>query len=94
MKTYTGKTNGKAFKGIYTNSCMPNQKPKRMRKSAYQKFGEDVTEEIVKVDINGIGIGAAVMTFFCIPLNLPWQICIAGLFILSAIHVEVKENDK
>ena len=32
MKTYTGKTNGKAFKGIYTNSCMPNQKQKRIKK--------------------------------------------------------------
>lgn len=33
MKQYTGKTNtGKAFRGIYTTSGMPNQKPKRIRK--------------------------------------------------------------
>ena len=32
MKIYTGKINGKAFKGIYTNSCTPNQKPKRIKR--------------------------------------------------------------
>lgn len=33
MRQYTGKTStGKAFRGIWTNSGMPNQKPKRARK--------------------------------------------------------------
>jgi len=93
MREYTGKTNGKAFKGIYTNSCMPNQKQKRTKKSVYQKVGEDVTNEIMKVNINGIGIGAAIMTFFYVPLDTPWKIAIAALFVLSAIHIEVDKNE-
>lgn len=93
MREYTGKENGKAFKGIYTNSYMPNQKPKRVRKSAYQQVGEDVTREMMKVNINGIGIGAALMTFFYVPLDTGWKIALAALFVLSAIHVEVEDNE-
>lgn len=52
MREYTGKTNGMAFKGIYTNSCMPNQKQKRIKKKAEEVNPMDK----IKIDINLFGV--------------------------------------
>ena len=66
MKTYTGKTNSKAFKGIYTNSCMPNQKPKRIKKDIENM--NPIND--VKININLIGIFSAIITAIQAPLDM------------------------
>lgn len=94
MKYTYGKNGRKLYKGFYTKSCMPNQKQKRMRKSVYQKVGENITAQMMKCNINGMGIIGAILTIGFAPLNIGWKIYIAGLFLLSCIHVEVKNDDK
>ena len=66
MKTYIGKTNGKAFKGIYTNSCMPNQKTKRIKKDIENM--NPIND--VKININLIGIFSAIITAIQAPLDM------------------------
>ena len=89
MKTYTGKTNGKAFKGIYTNSCMPNQKPKRIKKDI-----ENMNPiNAVKININLIGIFSAIITAIQAPLDMNWKVCLIVLFLLTSINVEANENE-
>lgn len=88
MKTFTGQTNNKAFKGIYTNSCMPNQKPKRVRKDI-----ENMNPIYdVKININLIGIFSAIITAIQAPLDMNWKVCLIVLFLLTSIHVEINEN--
>ncbi|MCM1324325.1 MAG: hypothetical protein NC218_09190 [Acetobacter sp.] len=93
MKEYTGKQNGMAFKGIYTNSCMPNQKPKRVKKSAYQKAGEVISHEMYKIRMNLAGIASAAFVGFCAPLDTDWKVIIAALLVISSIHVEVESDE-
>lgn len=89
MKTYTGKTNGKAFKGICTNSCMPNQKPKRIKKDI-----ENINPiNDVKININLIGIFSAIITAIQAPLDMNWKVCLIVLFLLISINVEANENE-
>lgn len=89
MKTYTGKTNGKAFKGICTNSCMPNQKPKRIKKDI-----ENINPiNDVKININLIGIFSAIITALQAPLDMNWKVCLIVLFLLTSINVEANENE-
>lgn len=89
MKTYTGKTNGKAFKGICTNSCMPNQKPKRIKKDI-----ENMNPiNNVKININLIGIFSAIITAIQAPLDMNWKVCLIVLFLLTSINVEANENE-
>lgn len=89
MKTYTGKTNGKAFKGIYTNSCMPNQKPKRIKKDIENMNPRND----VKININLIGIFSAIITAIQAPLDMNWKVCLIVLFLLTSINVEANENE-
>lgn len=89
MREYTGKTNGKAFKGIYTNSGMPNQKPKRIRKSVEEESPMDR----IKVDINLFGIFGAIVTAMQAPLEAGWKIGLIVLFLLASIHAEVEDNE-
>ena len=89
MKTYTGKTNGKAFKGICTNSCMPNQKPKRIKKDIENM--NPIND--VKININLIGIFSAIITAIQAPLDMNWKVCLIVLFLLTSIDVEVNENE-
>lgn len=90
MREYTGKENGKAFKGIYTNSCMPNQKPKRARKS-YET--ETVTKKSFKCHVNIEGIIGAFVTAGFAPLDAGWKIGLVAMFLFSCIHVEVEDNE-
>ena len=89
MKTYTGKTNGKAFKGIYTNSCMPNQKTKRIKKDIENM--NPIND--VKININLIGIFSAIITAIQAPLDMNWKVCLIVLFLLTAINVEANKNE-
>lgn len=89
MKTYTRKTNGKTFKGIYTNSCMPNQKPKRIKKDIENM--NPIND--VKININLIGIFSAIITAIQAPLDMNWKVCLIVLFLLTSINVEVNENE-
>lgn len=89
MREYTGKENGKAFKGIYTNSCMPNQKPKRVRKTAVEESPMDN----IKVDINLFGVFSAIVTAMQAPLEASWKIGLIVLFLLASIHAEVEDNE-
>lgn len=89
MKTYTGKTNGKAFKGIYTNSCMPNQKPKRIKKDIENMNSMND----VKININLIGIFSAIITAIQAPLDMNWKVFLIVLFLLTSINIEVNENE-
>ena len=89
MKTYTGKTNGKAFKCIYTNSCMPNQKPKRIKKDIENM--NPIND--VKININLIGIFSAIITAIQAPLDMNWKVCLIVLFLLTSINVEANENE-
>lgn len=89
MKTYTGKTNGKAFKGIYTNSCMPNQKPKRIKKDIENM--NPIND--VKININLIGIFSAIITAIQALLDMNWKVCLIVLFLLTSINVETNENE-
>lgn len=89
MKTYTGKTNGKAFKGICTNSCMPNQKPKRIKKDIENMN----TINNIKININLIGIFSAIITAIQAPLDMNWKVCLIVLFLLTSINVEANENE-
>lgn len=89
MKTYTGQTNGKAFKGIYTNSCMPNQKPKRIKKDIENM--NPIND--VKININLIGIFSAIITAIQAPLDMNWKVCLIVLFLLTSINVEANENE-
>lgn len=102
MKQYTGKTNtGKTFRGIYTTSGMPNQKPKRVRSSFKMQTSEERLQEAglldentnVKFDINMFGFGA-IVTIMLAPLTMEWKIGLLVLFLLSSVHVEVKDDDK
>lgn len=88
MREYTGKANGKAFKGIYTNSCMPNQKPKRIRREA-----EEMDSPKVKVNINLIGIFGAIVTAMQVPLEMSWKVGLVVLFLLASVHVEVEDDE-
>lgn len=92
MKKYTGKKGGMAYKGIYTTSCMPNQKPKRVKKSKYKEVGKIISHEIFKVRMNFIGIASAIFIGFYAPFDASWRIIIAVLLVISSIHVEV-ENE-
>lgn len=85
MKNISGTKVGKSrmSKGIVTNTNMPNQDRKRVRKSSSM---ETSTEDF-RVHINGIGIGAAMMTFIFIPLPIVWKVAIALLYLISATHV-------
>lgn len=89
MREYTGKENGKAFKGIYTNSCMPNQKPKRVRKTVVEENPMDD----IKVSINLFGVFGAIVTAMQAPLTTGWKIGLAVLFLLASIHAEVEDNE-
>ena len=89
MKTYTRKTNGKVFKGIYTNSCMPNQKPKRIKKDIENM--NPIND--VKININLIGIFSAIITAIQAPLDMNWKVCLIVLFLLTSINVEANENE-
>lgn len=93
MKQYTGKTNtGKAYRGIYTTSGMPNQKQKRTQKSCSMETSTGNLR--VKCNINMFGIFGAIVTVMASPLTVEWKIGMTTLFLLSAVHVEVVENDK
>lgn len=89
MREYTGKKNGKAFKGIYTNSCMPNQKLKRVRKTVV----EENPMNNIKVNINLFGVFGAIVTAMQAPLTTGWKIGLAVLFFLASIHAEVENNE-
>lgn len=93
MKTgfWTAK-NGTVNKGIYTTSCVPNHKPKRTRKSGYQKE-EIITKKSFKCHVNIEGIIGAFVTAGFAPLDTGWKIGLVAMFLFSCIHVEV-EDDK
>lgn len=93
MKTTTGKTGNYYYKGIYTNSGMPNQKPKRIRKDKHEKIESIWNESTVKFNINMMGIFGAIVTIMSAPLNTGWKIGLAAMFLFSSVHVEV-EDDK
>lgn len=95
MKQYTGKTNtGKAFKGIYTNSTMPNQKPKRARKMDKQEQMEVIWNgATTNFSINMMGILGAIISVVSAPLSTGWKIGMAAMFLISSIHVEVEDDD-
>lgn len=101
MKTHTGSMkNGRPYKGIYTNSGMPNQKPKRVRSSFQMKTSEERLREAglldgdmdVKFNINLFGIFGAIATITSAPLAMEWKIGLSILFLLSSIHVEVEDD--
>lgn len=92
MKKYTGKKGGMIYKGIYTTSCMPNQKPKRVKKSKYEEVGKIISHEILKVRMNFVGIASAIFIGLYTPFDANWKIIIAVLLVISSIHVEV-ENE-
>lgn len=89
MKEYTGKKGGMAYRGIYTTSCMPNQKPKRVKKSKYEEVGKIISHEMLKVRMNLAGVASAIFVGFCAPLDIDWKVIIAALLVFSSIHVEV-----
>lgn len=95
MRQYTGKTStGKAFRGIYTNSGMPNQKSKRVRKMDKQEQMEAIwSGATTHFNINMIGILGAIISVVSAPLSTGWKIGIAAMFLISSIHVEVEDND-
>lgn len=95
MKQYTGKTNtGKAFRGIYTNSTMPNQKPKRARKMDKQEQMEAIWNgATTNFSINMMGILGAIISVVSAPLSTDWKIGMAAMFLISSIHVEVEDDD-
>lgn len=95
MRQCTGKTStGKAFRGIYTNSGMPNQKPKRVRKMDKQEQMEAIWDgATTHFSINMMGIFGAIVSVVSAPLSADWKIGIAAMFLISSIHVEVKDND-
>ena len=72
--TWTSK-NGTVNSGILTSTRVPNNKPKRVRKSAYQQVGNTITTEITKVNITGAGIAGAILTAGFAPLDIGWKIC-------------------
>lgn len=103
MKTHTGTMkNGKPYKGIYTNSGMPNQKPKRVRSSFRMRTSEERLQEAglldgdtnVKFDINLFGVLGAIATIVSAPLPIDWKIGLSILFLASSVHVEVEDDDK
>lgn len=95
MKQYTGKTNtGKAFRGIYTNSTMPNQKPKRARKMDKQEQMEAIWNgATTNFSINMMGILGAIISVVSAPLSTGWKIGMVTMFLISSIHVEVEDDD-
>ena len=95
MKQYTGKTNtGKAFRGIYTNSTMSNQKPKRARKMDKQEQMEAIWNgATTNFSINIMGILGAIISVVSAPLSTGWKIGMAAIFLISSIHVEVEDDD-
>lgn len=103
MKTHTGSMkSGAKYKGIYTTSGMPNQKPKRVHSSFKMKTSEERLQETglldgdtnVKFNISMFGIFGAIVTVMSAPLTMEWKIGLSVLFLLSSVHVEVKDNDK
>lgn len=95
MKQYTGKTNtGKAFRGIYTTSGIPNQKQKRVRKMDKQEQMEAIWNgATTNFSINMMGILGAIVSVVSAPLSTGWKIGMAAMFLISSIHVEVEDND-
>lgn len=103
-KHTTGKSKlGKVAVGFYTTSTMPNQDRKRVRKAFKMKNTERKINEAkdilngllkVKVYMNLCGIYGAILTILSTPLDSNWKTCLAFLFIISSLHIEVKNNDK
>lgn len=103
MKTHTGSMkSGAKYKGIYTTSGMPNQKPKRARSSFKMRTSEERLQEMgllngntnVRFDINMFGVFGAIVTIMSAPLTMEWKIGLSVLFLLSSVHVEVKDDDE
>lgn len=96
MKQYTGKTNtGKAFRGIYTTSGMPNQKTKRIRKIDKQEQIDAIWNgATTHFSINMMGIFGAIVSVASAPLSTGWKIGMAAMFLIASIHVEVENDDK
>lgn len=95
MKTYMGKTKGGSiYKGIYSTSQVPNHKPKRVRKSKQEEIESIWNGSTVKFNVNMMGIFGAIVTIMSAPLNTGWKIGLAAMFIISSLHVEVKDDNK
>lgn len=76
------------YKGIYSTSCMPNQKSKRVRKTENNNSMDEI-----KVSINLFGIFGAIVAVMSTPLIMEWKIGLSILFLLSSLHMEVKKNE-
>ena len=87
MREYTGKKGGMAYKGIYSTSCMPNQKPKRIRKTENNNLMDEI-----KVSINLFGIFGAIVTIMSRALVMEWKIGLSILLLLSSLNMEVKKG--
>ncbi len=86
--------NGRPYKGIYTNSGMPNQKPKRMRRMDKQEQMEAIWNgATTHFSINMVGILGAIVSVASAPLSTGWKIGMAAMFLISSIHVEVEDDD-
>lgn len=88
MKEFTKKRNGKVSRCIYTTSCVPNQKPKRIRKQVKQ-----ITTPLNNIVLhnNVFGIIGAIVTVMSTPLSIEWKAALSILFLLSSFYIEIKE---